>query len=141
MFKHYCVGVALTLLIACSGPSDTPLVIDEGWVRATPPSSGMTAAYGRLINTSGETLRFSRFSSPQFGDVSLHITEEVDGRATMREVDATLKAGDTLTLEPGGYHLMLMQRLAPTPEGSDVEMTFYLDSGERITQTFPVERR
>ena len=137
--------LALTLIAAglasCAKPAQQ-LEISDAWVRLTPPGSPMTAGYGTLENTGSLPITLTAFSSPQFGDVTLHYTEDVNGTATMREArNHTLNPGNTLRLEPGGYHLMLMQRSAETPEGSDVSVTFEFESGEAYTHAFSVTRQ
>ncbi len=139
--------VLFTLLLAtmglasCAKP-DQALGVSDAWVRLTPPGSPMTAGYGTLTNEGRQAITLSAFSSPQFGDVTLHVTEDINGTATMREArNHTLNPGDSLTLAPGGYHLMLMQRLQETPEGSLVEVSFELESGETSTHSFVVSKR
>ncbi len=128
-------------LASCARP-EQQLSISNAWVRLTPQGSPMTAGYGTFSNTGSQAITLSRFSSPQFGDITLHYTEDVNGTATMREArNHTLAPGDSLTLAPGGYHLMLMQRLQETPEGTNVELTFELESGATSKHTFTVARQ
>lgn len=135
------VVVALCLLTACSKPEQA-LTVTDGWVRLSPPNSMMTAGYGVFTNTGSQPLVLTGFSSAEFGDVTLHYTEDVNGTATMREArDYRLAPGENLTLEPGGYHLMFMQRREPTPEGTPVAVTFRFDSGELSEHAFVVTRR
>ncbi|MFK8030787.1 MAG: copper chaperone PCu(A)C [Gammaproteobacteria bacterium] len=142
--------LAATLeLSACTAPEKPaqPLSVSGAWVRLNPPGSMMTAGYGQFENTGNETIVLTGFSSPQFGDVSLHYTEDVDGTSTMREAGPkTLAPGESLTLQPGGFHLMLMQRKVPTPEGFNVDILVDLDTGEArasesSTHKFTVSRR
>ncbi len=132
------------VLISVSGcdRAEQELSVSNGWVRLSPPDSMMTAGYGTFTNTGKLPLTLQAYSSPQFGDVTLHYTEDVNGTATMREAkDFTLKPGDTLELSPGGYHLMLMQRTEATPEDSNVEVTFEFKSGLKASHSFKVTRR
>jgi len=137
------VTVAL-LLLGLNGctKNERELTVADGWVRLSPPNSMMTAGYGTFTNTGSADVTLKAFSSPQFADVTLHYTEEVDGTATMREArDFSLAAGESLELAPGGYHLMLMQRNEATPQGSNVEITVELASGDTSTYSFPVTKR
>ena len=136
------VLVAMLLVVSGCARPEQELRVSDGWVRLSPPNSMMTAGYGTLSNTGEKMLVLKSFSSPQFGDVTLHYTEEVNGTATMREARShSLAPGESLELSPGGYHLMLMQRKKPTPEGSDVEVTFEFDSGTNSAHLFTVTRR
>jgi len=102
----------------------------------------MTAGFGQLRNLGPETLELTSFASPEFGDVSLHRTEIVDGMSRMREVPSlSIAPGETVELAPGGYHLMLMMPNGPiSPEQS---ITVHVSAGEGRVYRFelPVERR
>lgn len=134
-------GFALALLAATAGPAagEGTLTFDEAWVRPLPPGMGMTAAYGALRNGGDETLELTGFSSPEFGDVSLHRTEQVDGVSRMREVrSVALAAGEALQLAPGGYHLMLMQPTTPVAAGQQITVTVTVEGGREFNFQVPV---
>lgn len=102
----------------------------------------MTAGFGTLSNPGEKPLVFNAFSSPAFGDVSLHRTERVDGVSKMREVrQLRIAAGESATLEPGGYHLMLMMPVAEIEAGQTVEIVMSADDGRSFSFDVPVERR
>jgi len=121
---------------------DGPLSFEEAWVRAMPPGMKMTAGFGRFHNASAEAIELTAFASPQFGDVSLHRTELVDGVSRMREVPSLVVApGESVTLEPGGYHLMLMMPVEPLATGTRVTVDASADDGRLFHFELPVERR
>jgi copper(I)-binding protein len=61
------------------------------------------------------------------------------GEMTMRPVDKIeLKAGKPVTLEPGGYHIMLMDLVAPLKAGATVEVTFQFSHAKPLTINVPV---
>jgi copper(I)-binding protein len=122
--------------------AEESLVFEDAWVRALPPGMKMTAAFGRLHNRSGQLIELERFTSPQFGDVSLHRSETVDGVSRMREVDGLpLAAGESAELKPGGLHLMLMMPSAEDPPAETVVLVMTSGSGESFRFAVPVERR
>ena len=61
------------------------------------------------------------------------------GAMTMQELTAglPLTAGDTVTFEPGGYHVMLLDIAEPLEVGDEVEVT--LDFAEADSVTITVE--
>ncbi len=61
------------------------------------------------------------------------------GEMTMRPIDSLeLPAGDTVVLEPGGYHIMLIDLVAPLETGQEIEVTLtFENAGERVI-TVPV---
>ena len=78
------------------------------------------------------------------GTVELHETAAADGdmgggMMTMRQVESIpVPAGETVNLEPGGLHIMLLdvQRVIEPGEAIDVTLTF--DSGEELVTTAEV---
>jgi len=139
----YWVLMAGFLLNGCdSSRVDTGPVFEGGWIRAIPPGSKMTAGFGTFRNAGSEPLRITSFSSPSFGDVSLHRTELVDGVSKMKEVtEMFIEAGESVTLEPGGYHLMLMMPVEPLQPGGLVAVEFHVSDGRSFRFEIPVERR
>jgi len=135
--------VAGILLAAC-GPKQGPanLVFDQAWVRPLPPGMKMTAGFGALHNTGDGAIVLVSFSSPSFGDVSLHRTEQVDGVSKMRAVpELTVAAGEEVLLEPGGFHLMLMMPRSEMKSGQHVTLEMASDDGRRFVFEVPIERR
>jgi copper(I)-binding protein len=62
------------------------------------------------------------------------------GQMTMRPIDSLeLPAGETVTLEPGGYHIMLIDLVAPLETGQEIEVTLTFESAGERTITVPVQ--
>lgn len=61
------------------------------------------------------------------------------GEMTMQPIESLdLPAGETIVLEPGGYHVMLIELVAPLETGEEIEVTLtFQNAGER-TITVPV---
>jgi copper(I)-binding protein len=131
------------LLSACSaGDENSSLSFEGAWVRAMPPGMKMTAGFGRLRNSGSGVLEISAYSSPSFGDVSLHRTELVDGISKMREVGAlAIDPDGEVMLEPGGYHLMLMMPTGDIQPGQIVRLEMESADGRRFSFDMRVERR
>lgn len=127
---------------AATALADPQLVFDAAWVRALPPGMHMTAGFGTIGNPGSEAIELTAFSSPQFGDVSLHRSETVDGVSRMRAVPSlVVAAGASVELKPGGYHLMLMKPAAPLQAGQSVSLTMTAADGRAFRFEVPVERR
>ena len=71
----------------------------------------------------------------------LHTTEfSADGVATMKHVPALeIPADDTVVLEPGGYHIMLMGLTQPLNVGDIVPATLIFQQGGRVEIEFMVD--
>jgi periplasmic copper chaperone A len=115
-----------------------PLVTDA-WVRAVPPKARMTAGYLTVYNPGPEALVIVGAESPLFGSVEMHGTVTVDGMARMRHQETvTVPAGEAVSFEPGGLHLMLMQAVDDIPSSGTLEMALLLEGGERLEFLAPV---
>ncbi|ABI57158.1 copper chaperone PCu(A)C [Alkalilimnicola ehrlichii MLHE-1] len=116
------------------------LEVSDPWVRAMPPGHHSTAAYMQLENTRDEAVRVVRAQAPGTTErVELHTHIHDDGVMRMREVpDIEVPAGETVSLEPGGLHVMLMELPAMPETGSNVELILELDDGTELTLQAPV---
>ena len=88
LYKVYCLLISAVIFLASCGTKNEPVdpVFENAWVRAVPTGMKMTAGFGRLRNPGPTDIEITAFSSPSFGDVSLHRTELVGGVSKMREV-------------------------------------------------------
>ena len=126
-------AIALTLAACSSDDANeaSSLTMTDTWVKAA--ESGMTAAFGELTNDSDATITITAAHSDAATMVELH--EVVD--EAMRQVDGGLvvPAHGSLTLEPGGFHLMFMGVTEPVAAGDEVEITLTLDDGSEFVFT------
>lgn len=119
---------------ATTGPQVT-----DAWVRAVPPKARMTAGYLTLYNPGPDALVIVGAESPLFGSVEMHGTDTVDGVTRMRHRETiTVPAGEAVSFEPGGLHLMLMQAVDDIPSSGTIEMALLLEGGERVEFLAPV---
>jgi copper(I)-binding protein len=135
--------LAAGLLSACGPSVESPeLTFESAWIRAMPPGMKMTAGFGILKNHGSKSIELNSFTSPSFGDVSLHRTELVDGMSKMREVKRLeIPAGGEVELAPGGYHLMLMMPTGPVETGAGVTVQLTAVDGRSFNFDLAVERR
>lgn len=130
------------LITSCADKANDPiLMLEDGWVRAMPPGSGMTAAYGRFIYQGATTIEFTSFRSDAYEDVSLHQTVIENGISRMKPAVWSQVPGATFTLEPGGYHLMLMEPSRETTPGDMVGLTLVAVDGQEFSFSLPVVAR
>ncbi len=63
-----------------------------------------------------------------------------NGVMKMRPVEGGLriKPGETVTLKPGGYHMMLVDLKAQLQQGKTVEATLKVDNGAKVQVEFPI---
>jgi periplasmic copper chaperone A len=139
-------SLALALaVVACSsaassGDSPTavaggPLVIRDAWVRAA-PAGGTSAAYMSLTNGRAAPETLVGVSAPDLSDsASLHQTSsDASGMTGMTHTESlTIPAGSTVSLEPGGFHIMLMNLKQDLKAGSRVALVLTLEQAGVIT--------
>lgn len=114
--------------------------VQDHYVPAAPPNTRVMAGFGKIVNNGEEAVYLVDMSSTQFGKVELHATEVINGSAQMVKQENTLiDKADFLVMEPGSYHLMLMQPKAPLKKGEIVTISFDFksaDSGEEFSEVF-----
>jgi hypothetical protein len=109
-------------MAACTSEPQPPLVASDVVVTQPMPGMKMSAAYLSLANNSDEAIRISRVASAQYESVQLHETRIENGVARMRAIPVLeIAAGESVTLERGGKHLMLMR---PTGSSDTVSLQF-----------------
>ncbi|MEU4236038.1 copper chaperone PCu(A)C [Actinoplanes sp. NPDC026619] len=135
-------AAALTLsLSACGGseekaeaaaPPAAELTVKDPWVKAV--DSGMTAAFGTLVNNTAADVTVVSAASPA-SPMELHEMAMQDGAMVMRPKEGgfVIKAGGTHELSPGGDHLMLMQPSAPIKPGDELRFTLTLGDGGTVS--------
>lgn len=78
-----------------------------------------------------------------FPRTMVHKTEAVDGVMQMRHQHGgvVIPAGETVTFEPGGLHLMFMGLEKPLKDGEKNDVTLTFENAGNIDVTFNVEKR
>lgn len=123
---------------ATQADPDAP-VVSDAWVRRVPPAARMTAAYLRIRNPGPDPVVIIGADSPLFGAVEMHGTVTVDGMSRMRQHERLeVPAGETLSFEPGGLHLMLMQATHAIPSSGEIPFTLLLEDGRSLQFTASV---
>ena len=130
--------IALVPLLAGCAPSGSVEITDY-WVKSSEMSTqgGMTAVYGTITNTTGEDVVLVGGATEVAGVVEVHEMAMIGGEMKMQEVDGGLvvPAGQSVTLEPGGNHLMLMMLQSDVVAGETIEVLFDFEGAEDITLT------
>lgn len=116
------------------------LLVTDAWVREAPPNAA-AAGYLTVFNSGSGPVVVTGASSPDFGRVMMHATEQVDGQMRMRPMErVTLPAGGKHVFRPGGDHLMLMAPRTAFVEGDEVRLELQCRAGEPRAVTAPVRR-
>lgn len=154
------VAAAAALAIAGCGSDDSTdgtsatageTSVSDAWARVTTPTQTTGAVYMTIESPDGDTLTGASVPSSVAGDAQLHETTDEgpmdsagsmdstgsmhpgDGMMGMKEVDRVeIPAGGTLTLEPGGHHIMLMDLAKPIESGDTIPVTLELEKAGEI---------
>ena len=128
--------VSLILLLAGYAGlalAEIRLEAQDAWVREGPPNSRVLAGFMGLSNPTGEDAVITAVASPDFGRIEMHKTEMQDGVARMLRQDRiVVPAGGTVSLEPGGMHLMLFDPTHPIKAGGQVSFELSLANGATV---------
>jgi len=117
------------------------LQVTDAWVRAAPPNARMLAGYMTLENTSERDRALLGAASEAFKRIELHRSVVESGMARMVEQESIpVPAGETVSLEPGGYHLMLMHPRQRLSAGESVTLTLSFDNGQTLAVEAPIRR-
>ena len=144
------------------------LTIANPWARTSPMDTTYGAVYMELTSADGDALVGASVSADVAGTVEIHETVPADGATgttmaeggmsgeegsdttettvagmgamTMQPIESLeLPAGETVVLEPGGYHIMLIELVGPLESGEEIEVTLTFESGGERTITVPVQ--
>lgn len=133
--KRLSTLIAATFAAVMTLPaSAAELDIHEPWVVLAPPGAHATAAFMELRNASEAPVNVAEADAPGFETVELHRSFNEDGMHRMvRQDRIEVPAGESVSLAPGGLHIMLIgPEQAPT-EGQRIPIELRFDDGS--TQT------
>lgn len=135
-----------TTLAACATDAapETKLAaigIDDGWVRVSEYSDhegGMTGAFATFTNNTDTDVTIVGGSAEIAGMVEVHEVVMIDNEMKMqpKEGGIVIPAGKSLTLEPGGLHIMLMGLKKPILVGDKITMTIDLEGADDLNVTW-----
>lgn len=111
------------------------IVIEDAWVRASEYSAeagGMTGVFAKITNKGDTTVTLVGGSTDAAMMVQTH--EVVDGQMQEKKGGIEIEAGQTVTLQPGGLHIMLMNLTKPIVVGDKIDYTFKFEGAD--SQTF-----
>ena len=115
----------IAALVATAGitAAQAPNVqVENAWARPTVQGQKGTGAFMNI--TAKDGTRLVGASSPAAGVAEVHEMKMEGDVMKMRAVTSLeLPAGQTISLKPGGYHLMLMDLKAPLAKDSTVPVT------------------
>jgi hypothetical protein len=117
------------------------LEIGHPWARATPPTAPTGGGFLTITNKGTTIDRLVSASSPAAASVQVHEMKMEGNVMRMRELANGLEIapGATVTLAPGGLHMMMMGLKAPLKQGEKVPLTLVFEKAGTIDVEIAVE--
>lgn len=145
MFKTLALAVTLgmtALPVFAEHITAGELTITDPWVRATTSVARSSGGFLTVHNHGTVDDRLLS-ASADFAMVQVHETVQVDGVNRMQEQTdgIVIPAGESITLAPGGYHLMLMGLEHGLEMGSEQDITLHFEQAGDVTVVFEAKMR
>ncbi|HGG60646.1 MAG TPA: copper chaperone PCu(A)C [Gammaproteobacteria bacterium] len=136
---------AWVMLAGCSGgggstaKASEDVAVENAYARATPPDARVGAAFLTLKNAGGRGHALVAAASDVAATVELHEHVHKDGMMQMRQVPRIdIPAGGETRLQPGGYHIMLIDLKHPLAPGERASLTLTFEDGSKKQVVAPV---
>ena len=110
------------------------LEIGHPWSRATAPTAPTGGGFLKITNTGSTPDRLIAARSPASKSVEIHEMKMEGSVMRMRELENGLEIppGATVTLAPGGFHLMLIGLVEPLKADTKVPLTLVFEKAGSI---------
>lgn len=134
---------ALVIIIGFSAASvagSDKVLIEDAWSRASIGTSRPGVAYMKIRNTGDVAVTLKGISTDIALKPQIHRTSTNNqGVSSMAQVgEIEIVPGETVTLEPGGLHAMLMGLQRIMKEGESFFMTLAFSDGGEVAVEIPI---
>ena len=117
------------------------LTITHPWARETAQGQVVGGGFMEIRNGGKADDRLISASAPVAAEVQLHTMTMDNGVMRMRQVKdgIAIPAGQTVTLKPGGLHIMFMGLKAPLAKGTTIPATLRFQRAGAVKVRFAVQ--
>jgi len=117
------------------------LKISAPWARATPKGASVGGGYMTITNTGTASDHLIGGSTPVSSRFEVHEMKMENGVMKMRPVQGgiEIKPGQTVTLDPSGYHVMLVGLKQQLMQGEHFKATLEFAKAGKVDVDFTVE--
>lgn len=135
--------LGLSTLAVADPVTQGELTLSGAYIRAMAPNAPVAGGYLTIANAGSSPDRLVSARSPRAGEVQIHEMTMQGDVMKMRQLPDGLPipAGQTVSLAPGGYHLMFLKVPTPITEGQAVEATLVFEKAGAVTVPFEVRSR
>lgn len=132
------VSLCIGLMVSVT-PAFAEVEVESLWLRESIPGQPNGAGFGMLSNSGDQDVLLIGASSSIAADIEIHQHVREGEQMRMEQMDAlVVPAGESVSLQPGGYHLMLLGLTEPLTIDEQHEVTLIFSDGSEITVTAPV---
>lgn len=125
-------------LLLAAITAQAQVTVKDAWVRATIAQQKATGAFMQL--EAAKDSKLIGVSTPLTPVAEVHEMALQDNVMRMRQVPSiALRAGQTVALKPGGFHVMLMDLKQQVKEGDTVPLTLHIESADGKRETVEVQ--
>jgi copper(I)-binding protein len=111
--------------------------VEDAWVRGTVAGQRATGAFMRLVASVDVTL--VAIASPVAASAEIHEMKHEQGVMKMRAVERlAVRSGESVTLGPGGYHVMLMGLKQTINAGDRIPLTLTFEDAKGVRTSVDV---
>lgn len=143
MKRTILIGITLLLLAGCTAESEPgTLEITQVWGRPMPAEMENGAFYMQLSNGTDTDEQLWAVSADICGQMQIHQTTMQDGVMSMAEVEngrLDIPAGETVTLEPGGLHIMCLNKSWALAEGETMALRLQFAQAGEVAVTAVIQ--
>jgi len=145
---RWILALAVLGVAACGAPELTPsehaapaapIAISDPWAAPTPGGVNVSAGYLTITNSTDAEDRLIAITSPRAGRAEIHEMAMEGAIMQMRPVAALpIAAGQSVTLAPGGAHIMFYDVTQPFAVGETIPVQLTFEHGGVVDATLTV---
>jgi len=125
---------------SAGAPSPVTVTVTNAWAKTTVPGGKVSAAYMDI--KSSTPVKLLKAEAAIAGNVEIHNMNMNDGVMEMKAVDVIdVPADTTISLKPGGYHVMLMMLAASINKGDTVPIKLTFEGADKKPFTVDVKAK
>lgn len=137
------ITVILVAALALAGAAPalaSDIIVSQAWSRATPKGAKVAGGYLTIENRGAAPDHLLAASSPAAAKVEIHQMAIQDGIMTMRPLEdgLAIPPDASVTLAPGGEHIMFVGLAAPFEEGQRIPVALSFERAGSIDTIFEV---
>jgi len=140
-FTYIIGALSASLLLMLNTANAAELTITKATIRLVPPVAETTAAYATLSNPGNQTITITNITAEGIAaSASMHDMTMHNGMMHMAPLPSlSIPAGQTITLQSGGKHLMLEGLKHPLKPGESIQLVLTLSDSSQQTFTATVK--